>query len=311
MFRRKKKVEQDYSYYDDYDYDDYDYDDYDYDYEEDDDYDYDYEEDDDYDYDDEYDYDDSYDDDEDYDYEEEYEEEVVIPTKKSSSGNSNIEAQLRKELEEKQREILTLKQEKADLDVQFASLQALPKHYQQLEEEQGSMIEKVNALENEKAELLVRVQHAENVASQYEGEIITKQAEIDNLADKLLNSTNDTDDSGRMEALLDELEMTKRDLQSTRSRLRQLEDSVPNYTKEDIAEVMLEAQAKARKIIDRANYDSKRIVVEAEKDLANIGQDARVHLERIRSVKEESTEIFDSLLSRLETIVELDRTREE
>lgn len=75
----------------------------------------------------------------------------------------------------------------------------------------------------------------------------------------------------------------------------------------DIAHVMLEAQAKARQIVDVANYEAKRRVADSEMELSAVSQEARNYYRKLEKIKAESEVVFSELLRKLESIGDIDR----
>lgn len=75
----------------------------------------------------------------------------------------------------------------------------------------------------------------------------------------------------------------------------------------DIAHVMLEAQAKARQIVDVANYEAKRRVADSEMELSAVSQEARNYYRKLEKLKADSEVVFSELLRKLESIGDIDR----
>lgn len=290
MFRKSKKAK---DYYDDYYYDDDDY------------------------------YDDYY-------YEEYYEEDKEPEKTKSSGSNPKSSATPKGNnfdslLSEKDRELANLKREKEELALKLSSVQALPNHYQQLEEDSTAMKAELASLRSENERMTQEIQQnlevvsrAEASARQFQREINVKQTELDQLTEKMLNLQTAVQPDPETEQekellkkqvreLRQELTAAKDELLTTNSRL--IDEGA--ISKEDIAEVMLEAKSKARQIVDQANYDSRRIVSDAERDLENISQDARTLYQKIYATKSDSEMIFEELLRKLTILSDVERPEEE
>lgn len=274
-----------------------------------------------------------YDDDDYYDdyYYEEYYEEDKEPEKTKSSGSTPKSSAAPKGnnfdslLSEKDRELANLKREKEELAMKLSSVQALPNHYQQLEEDSTAMKAELAALRSENTRMTQEihqnmevVSRAEASARQFQREINVKQTELDQLTEKMLNvqtaALPDPETEQEKELLKkqvrelrQELTAAKDELLATNSRL--IEEGA--ISKEDIAEVMLEAKSKARQIVDQANYDSRRIVSDAERDLENISQDARTLYQKIYATKSDSEMIFEELLRKLTILSDVERPEEE
>lgn len=102
------------------------------------------------------------------------------------------------------------------------------------------------------------------------------------------------------------------ELASEKTRAARLEQEVSelknaSMNQSDIAHVMLEAQAKARQIVDVANYEAKRRVADSEMELSAVSQEARNYYRKLEKIKAESEVVFSELLRKLESIGDIDR----
>lgn len=104
-------------------------------------------------------------------------------------------------------------------------------------------------------------------------------------------------------ALQAELTRVKEELRHANMRAEQS----GTMNQSDIAQVMLEAQAKARQIVDVANYEAKRRVADAEMELSAVSQEARNYYRKLEKTKAESEVVFGELLRKLESIGDIDR----
>lgn len=105
-------------------------------------------------------------------------------------------------------------------------------------------------------------------------------------------------------ALQQELARVKEELRMANLRAEQQPGTMHQS---DIAQVMLEAQAKARQIVDVANYEAKRKVADAEMELSAVSQEARNYYRKLEKIKSESEVVFSELLRKLETMGDIDR----
>ena len=110
-----------------------------------------------------------------------------------------------------------------------------------------------------------------------------------------------SESSPEIEVLQEELRQTKEQLRRARSQ-QQI-----GMNQSDIAQVMIEAQSKAREIVETANQEAKRRIVDAESELSTISQEARNYYRKLESIKYESESVFSELLRKLEKIGDIDR----
>lgn len=103
--------------------------------------------------------------------------------------------------------------------------------------------------------------------------------------------------------LQQELLRTKEELRLANLRA----DQSGSMNQADIAQVMLEAQAKARQIVDVANYEAKRRVADSDMELSAVSQEARNYYRKLEKIKAESEVVFSELLRKLESIGDIDR----
>ena len=321
MFRRKKAVEKvEYYYDDDYYYDDYYYDDYDEDDAE----------------------------TEKQDEDKPAKEPKQDKRKESKKGELSETAttDLEEAISSKQAEIDKLKQENADLKAKFATVSALPKHYQQLEADNGVLRQEIETTQASVTSLEERLVAATEQAAtsdrHFQQEINAKQTDIDQLTEKLLNVESPLEEMAALttenEALkngVQELTQKVADLTQEQEELTQAKEEFKNeaaelfdslatskeqenqlmselvalkkellenesdITKNDIADVLIDAKAKARQIVEQSKYEASRIVSEAEKELLYVTNKAENLYTRIYNTKVESTDVFEELLGKL------------
>lgn len=205
------------------------------------------------------------------------------------SQSKALETTLIKEYEEKiliyQKDAMTLEsreQELSEMNEQF--------------ETQLSQTEK---LEKELAEL----KENQQMINQLERELSDMKVQQERVASSLTDLQSAPANQDTL-ALQQELARVKEELRMANLRAEQQPGTMHQS---DIAQVMLEAQAKARQIVDVANYEAKRKVADAEMELSAVSQEARNYYRKLEKIKSESEVVFSELLRKLETMGDIDR----
>lgn len=145
-----------------------------------------------------------------------------------------------------------------------------------------------------------------------ERKLITAQIKIDELTKQL----NESDSSS-----LKVVQLERENIQ-LRARLAELERELDNLqssgddaaSKEAIAEVMLEAQRKAREITDNANYEVKearKLLSHAEYELELVTRDARNYYRQVEDARAEADRLFNEMLKNLGTLKEIKHVKSE
>lgn len=261
-----------------------------------------------------------YDDDED----EEVEEEKSTKKSKDTSDSGFVDTVVVKQLDDQREELEQLRKENTNLKNKFATVSALPKHYQQLEADTTALRAELAKAQTESARLAQelakeaeKVTRAEATVRHYQREINVKQTEIDELTEKVLNTEpTPVEDSGlksdnqRLTAQVAELTEHLVNQKAEEERLanelvevkQQLLNVEPDYNKNDIADVMLDAKAKARQIVEQSKYEANRIVKDAELELVEVTRKAEDLYRKVYVTKMDSTNVFEELLSKLSVL---------
>ncbi len=239
-------------------------------------------------------------------YYEEYEDDAYYEEEDASSEKV---MELTKQLAEEKEKYNLLQQEKENLELQYASIKALPKHYQQVEEEKETLKkdlrqakEEERFIRDESLHLKEEKQQLDIELRQFKKELAYKQDEVDRLTSQVLNSSSFNKDDE--EKLKMELAAVKEELRRASDKLVERRDFLRDQqiTKEEIADVMLDAKAKARQILDEANYEGRRIVDDAKNEMNIVNKEAKVFYQRMLRTREDSEQLFDELLRKLATI---------
>lgn len=264
---------------------------------------------------------------------------VPVSTPVDGTRTDFVDAVVIAQLDEQRQELEALRLAKAELEktntelqTKFATVSALPTHYQQLESDSVSMRAELAAVKAENDRLQAeniqsneKVGRAEATVRHYQRELSVKQSEIDQLHKKVLNveATSETDslltsENIRLQAelrdLTEALQLSKQHEETITTELVRLKneliEATSDVTKNDIAEVMLDARAKARQIVEQSRYEANRIVAEAEQELATITRNAETLYQRVYNTKVDSVENFDDLLTKLSVLSAQDRSND-
>lgn len=180
--------------------------------------------------------------------------------------------------------------------------------------EMNERISQTEELEKELAELREN-QKAIQELQQELSSMRNQQAEV---TTSLTELASEKSRAARLEQEVSELKATQTpevsELQGELARVKEelrlanlRADQGSSMNQSDIAHVMLEAQAKARQIVDVANYEAKRRVADSEMELSAVSQEARNYYRKLEKIKAESEVVFAELLRKLESIGDIDR----
>lgn len=214
--------------------------------------------------------------------------------------SKQLETQLAKryeeELEKNQNRELEMKkkeQELTEMNEKLSQTEQLEKELAELRDNQKVISELQNELSNmrdqqqEVTSSLTELTSEKSRAARLEQEVMELRS----------NQNSDVSD------VQNELLRVKEELRL--ANLRAEQNGAMNQS--DIAQVMLEAQAKARQIVDVANYEAKRRVADSEMELSAVSQEARNYYRKLEKIKSESEVVFAELLRKLESIGDIDR----
>lgn len=215
--------------------------------------------------------------------------------------------------------------EKEDVQRRLTELEAKLSHAKELENKLISKYEEeleknqkfeltMKKKEQELTDMNEKLSQTEQLEKELE-ELKNNQRVINDLQQELSNMRQQQEDvttsltelrSAKTPEVTDlqmELAQVKEELRLSKLRA----DQGLSMSQSDIASVMLEAQAKARQIVDVANYEAKRRVADSETELSAISQEARNYYRKLEKLRVDSEIIFSDLLRKLETMGDIDR----
>ncbi|MFC6346923.1 hypothetical protein [Vagococcus carniphilus] len=216
------------------------------------------------------------------------------------SHSKQLETQLAKryeeELEKNQNKDLEMKkkeQELTEMNEKLSQTEQLEKELAELRDNQKVISELQNELSN--------MRHQQQEVTSSLTELTSEKTRAARLEQEVmeLRSNQNPDVSD----IQNELLRVKEELRLANLRA----DQNGSMNQSDIAHVMLEAQAKARQIVDVANYEAKRRVADSEMELSAVSQEARNYYRKLEKIKSESEVVFSELLRKLESIGDIDR----
>lgn len=220
----------------------------------------------------------------DYYYDYYYDEEDNNETNDNQSQEETTE--LKKRLGAANQKIQQLQNEKETIELQYSAVKALPKHYEELEKEKMNLqlkLQEVQLTQNSDdrrvSELEGKLKQSQLELDNLKLELEAKQQELDKLSEKLLNLPEETN---------------KQQSEVTGVIVQDI-----GQQKEEIANVLLEARAQARQIIDQANYQARHKMVDAENELKQVQANASSFYRRVEQTKFESDIVFEELLGKL------------
>ncbi|MEG2707654.1 MAG: hypothetical protein RR968_00840 [Vagococcus sp.] len=197
------------------------------------------------------------------------------------------------EIETNKTIIMNKEQELTEMNERISQTEALEKELAELRENQKAIYDLQQELSN------MRQQQVEVTTS------LTELASEKSRATRLEKEVAELKGSQTPEvsSLQAELAQVKEELRLANLKAEQN----GSMNQSDIAHVMLEAQAKARQIVDVANYEAKRRVADSEMELSAVSQEARNYYRKLEKIKAESEVVFSELLRKLESIGDIDR----
>ena len=223
-----------------------------------------------------------------YDYYYEDDDEISSTTSSNSTKSLDATEELKKQLGAANQKIQQLQSEKEAIELQYSAVKALPKHYEELEKEKMNLqlkLQEVQLTQNSDgqkvSELEGKLEKYQTEMNNLKQELEAKQQELDTLSEKLLNLPEETSKES--------VDVIPQDL---------------GQQKEEIANVLLEARAQARQIVEQANYHARHKMLDAENELKQVKENAVSFYKRVEQTKFESDIVFEELLGKLSQLSE-------
>ncbi|MGX7059331.1 hypothetical protein [Vagococcus humatus] len=216
----------------------------------------------------------------------------------NSANELDVTEELKKQLGAANQKIQQLQSEKEAIELQYSAVKALPKHYEELEKEKMNLqlkLQEAQLTQNSEgqkvSELEGKLEKYRTEMNNLKQELEAKQQELDILSEKMLNLPEETS----KEPVKDSSDVTSQDL---------------SQQKEEIANVLLEARAQARQIVEQANYHARHKMLDAENELQQVKENAASFYKRVEQTKFESDIVFEELLHKLTQLSEDSREEE-
>lgn len=233
--------------------------------------------------------------------------------------------ELSRELSELEAEIEQMKEIETDLtrhyEEKLSEMSENKNETDKSERELADMNEKLEKEVSQREKLekeLAELRDNQELMTNLEKEIMNMKTQQQTVATSLAELSSEKEKNQKLAAELEQakqldgtdIQAMKRELDQVKTELRIANDQLSQaggMNQSDIAQVMLEAQARARQIVEVANYEAKRKVSEAETELSVVSQEARNYYRKLTRLKAESEVIFSDLLRKLDSIGNVDR----
>lgn len=172
------------------------------------------------------------------------------------------------------------------MEKELASIEAIPADYEGRVEEIERLNKKIETLKAENKQLTTNLEFASNRAME-----LTQRLEMQTV--KMESNETENNSSAEFAELQTKYQQVKDQLATL--KCQQAKDDL-ELTKNELADVLIEAKSKAKEIVRKAEFDAHDIKLKSEEELAELRQGCIRYQNYIEKMRNDSISLLDQLL---------------